>query len=106
LVVVCGRNDMLRRSVDRLSARMSVRALGFTDTVADLMRAADVLVTKAGGLTLAEAFCSGVAVVVTDALPGQEAGNLEYVMRREAVAYACHPAGLVQVIDHLYAAPA
>ena len=60
---------------------MPLHALGFVDNVAELMRAADMLVTKAGGLTLAEAFCCGVPVVVHDVLPGQEAGNLEYVLQ-------------------------
>ena len=80
----------------RLPARMPLQALGFVDNVADLMRSADVLVTKAGGLTLAEAFCCGVPVVVYDVLPGQEAGNLEYVLRHDAVEYAATPEALAR----------
>jgi UDP-N-acetylglucosamine:LPS N-acetylglucosamine transferase len=105
LIVVCGRNAELRRQVARLPARMRVQALGFADNVADLMRAADVLVTKPGGLTLAEAFCCAVPVVVHDVLPGQEAGNLRYVLGQHAVAYAPDARTLERVIGELYAHP-
>lgn len=105
LIVVCGRNEGLRQRVQDLPARMPVRAVGFIDDVAELMRSADALVTKAGGLTLAEAFCSGVPVVIYDVLPGQEAGNLEYVLQHQAVAYAPDPEALGRAIGELYAHP-
>jgi len=106
LIVVCGRNDELRQQVERLSARMPLRALGFVEDIATLMRSVDVLVTKAGGLTLAEAFCCGVPVVIHDVLAGQEAGNLEYVLAHGAVEYALTPAMLVRTIRELASDPA
>ena len=60
----------LRRKVQALPSAVERRVLGFVDNVADLMRSSDLLVTKAGGLTLAEAFCSEVAVVVLQAVDG------------------------------------
>src|SRR5207248_604431 len=80
VLVICGRNEQLLQRVERLSSRMPLQAVGFVDNVAERMRSADVLVTKAGGLTLAEAFCCGVPTVVQDVLPGQETGNLDYVL--------------------------
>jgi len=106
LVVVCGRGERLRRHVERLPARMPLRALGFVDGISGLMRAADLLVTKAGGLTLAEAFCCAMPVVIHDVLPGQEAGNLEYVLEHGAALYAPTPNDLVQIIAGLAADPA
>jgi UDP-N-acetylglucosamine:LPS N-acetylglucosamine transferase len=105
LVVVCGRNDELRRRVGRLPACMPLKALGFVEDVADLMRATDLLVTKAGGLTLAEAFCCQMPVVIHDVLPGQEAGNLEYVLRQGAVEYAPTSRRLVQIVAALAGDP-
>src|SRR6266568_3453202 len=106
LVVICGRSEELRMQMEKLPARMPLKALGFVEDVAELMRSADVLVTKAGGLTLAEAFCCGVPVVIHDVLPGQEAGNLEYVLQECAALYAPRPTALVQVISELAADPA
>jgi UDP-N-acetylglucosamine:LPS N-acetylglucosamine transferase len=101
LVVVCGRSRKLRARVEGLRARMPLCALGFVEGIGELMRASDVLVTKAGGLTLAEAFCCGMPVVIHDVLPGQEAGNLEYVLQHGAAAYAPTPRALVQTIGEL-----
>jgi UDP-N-acetylglucosamine:LPS N-acetylglucosamine transferase len=105
MIVLCGRNDELRRHIQRLPAHLPLQAFGFVDNVADLMRSADVLVTKAGGLTLAEAFCCHVPVVVHDVLAGQEAGNLEYVLSHQAVEYAAQPEALARVVTSLYADP-
>lgn len=106
VVVVCGRNATLRRRVEALPRSVPLQALGFVDNVAELMRSADVLVTKAGGLTLAEAFCSRVPVVVHDLLPGQEAGNLAYVLHERAVEYAPRPPQLALTVQALQADPA
>jgi len=53
--------------------------LGYCDNVAELMRASDLLVTKAGPGAIAEASLAEVPVVVYDFIPGQEYGNLKYV---------------------------
>jgi processive 1,2-diacylglycerol beta-glucosyltransferase len=106
LVVVCGRGQALRARIERLPARIPVRTLGLVDDISGLMRATDLLVTKAGGLTLAEAFCCGMPVVVHDVLAGQETGNLEYVLRSGAAAYAPTPTGLVETVARLLVEPA
>ena len=103
VLVVCGRNVALREQIQRLPARVPLTALGFVDNVAVLMRAADVLITKAGGLTLAEGFACHVPVVVHDVLPGQESGNLEYVLEHGAVMYAPDHQALVRAVSELYA---
>ena len=106
LLLVCGHNQELRREVQRLPATVPVSALGFVDNVAELMQAADVVVTKAGGLTLAEAFACHAPVVVHDLLPGQEAGNLEYVLRAGAALYAPDPEALTRIVSDLCGDPA
>jgi UDP-N-acetylglucosamine:LPS N-acetylglucosamine transferase len=102
MLVVCGHNEHLRRHVERLAAGLPLRAVGFVDDVADLMRACDLLVTKAGGVTLAEAFCSAVPVVVHDVLAGQEAGNLKYVLHREAVLFAPDAKSLARIVQEVF----
>jgi processive 1,2-diacylglycerol beta-glucosyltransferase len=105
MLVICGRNEALRRRIEQLPANVPLRALGFVDNVAELMRAADLLLTKAGGVTLAEAFCCGVPVVVHDVLPGQEAGNLEHVLANEAVVFAPDADALAQIAQELFHDP-
>ena len=54
--------------------------LGFVSNMAEYMVAADVLVSKAGPGTIAEAAAVGLPVMVTSYLPGQEAGNVDIVL--------------------------
>ena len=106
LVVVCGRNERLRRRVSALEAAIPIRALGYVDEIADLMVAADLLATKAGGLTLAEAFCCRLPVLTFDPLPGQEEGNARYLLSRGTVELARSPRHLAELATELRWSPA
>ena len=89
-VVIAGKNRRLER---RLAERASqngaeTRVLGFVDNVHDWMHAADVLVTKPGGLTISEALAAGVPLVLLPPLPGQEQRNARYLTARGAALQA------------------
>jgi UDP-N-acetylglucosamine:LPS N-acetylglucosamine transferase len=71
-LVLCGRNDRLR---ERLGGVPGVVALGWRADVHDLMRAADVLVHNAGGLTLTEALVCGLPAVTYRPIPGHGRAN-------------------------------
>lgn len=81
LVVVCGRNEALRAKLEDLTPSLPtpITVLGFTDKIPELMRTSDLLVTKAGPGTLAEANAAQLPVVVYDYVPGQERGNVDFV---------------------------
>ncbi|HEY7515637.1 MAG TPA: glycosyltransferase [Vicinamibacteria bacterium] len=66
VIAICGDNRALHEKLAPLEARAGGRLhrVGFTDRVADFMAAADLLVTKPGPGSLAEAFQEGVPVVV------------------------------------------
>jgi processive 1,2-diacylglycerol beta-glucosyltransferase len=72
VVVLCGRNDGLRK---QLSTRPGVVALGWRDDVPELMAAADVLVHNAGGLSLTEALTAGLPPVTFRPIPGHGIAN-------------------------------
>ena len=81
VVVVGGRNAALRRRLDRLAVRYGGRltVAGFVDNMSDWLRCCDLIVTKAGPGTIAEATCCGTPLLLTAHLPGQEKGNAEIV---------------------------
>ncbi len=81
LVVVTGRNAALKAKLEELAPQLPtpMTVLGFRNDVPELMRASDLLVTKAGPGAIAEASIAEVPVVVYDFVPGQERGNLDYV---------------------------
>jgi 1,2-diacylglycerol 3-beta-galactosyltransferase len=81
VIAVCGRNARLKRRLDRRAGRSRGRltVTGFTRNMADLLRCCDLVVTKAGPGTIAEAACCGAPMLLTSHVPGQEAGNAELV---------------------------
>ncbi|MBV9699811.1 MAG: glycosyltransferase [Candidatus Eremiobacteraeota bacterium] len=81
LVVVCGRNEPLEQKLKDIAPSLPTPmvVLGFTDKIPEYFRAADLLVTKAGPGTLAEANAAHLPVVVYDYVPGQERGNVDFV---------------------------
>ena len=76
-VFVAGRSRTLEARIRRLSVSHEhrVKVFGFVDHVRSMMAAADILVTKAGGLTLAEALAAELPVICFGSLPGQESRN-------------------------------
>lgn len=82
-----------------------MRVFGFVTNVAELMHAADVVVTKGGPTTIAETLASGRPVVLTHELPGQEQGNGEFV-ERHGVGYAAFtPSRVVAALQRLSSDP-
>ena len=71
IVVLAGNNRPLHKALQN----RPVRVLDFQENMALWMRAATLLVTKAGPNTLAEAFVLGLPMLLIHAIPGQEAGN-------------------------------
>jgi len=76
-VVIAGRSRRAERRV--LAAAQSVaypvRVLRFVDNVYDYMHAADLFITKPGGLSTAEALAARIPMVLCKPLPGQEERN-------------------------------
>ncbi len=100
-VVVAGRNERLRR---RLSARThpsECRVLGFTTNMAEWMWASDLLVTKAGPNTIMEAVHCGLPLILTGALPGQEEGNVSFVVENGLGMVATKPQEIVRAIGRV-----
>jgi 1,2-diacylglycerol 3-beta-galactosyltransferase len=108
VVAICGRNHRARRKLAKLAARSAGRLTvhGMTTSIAGWLRRADVVVTKAGPGTLAEAACCGAALLLTSHLPGQEDGNVELVVTAGAGRHVPRVTDLLREITRLRADPA
>jgi len=109
VVVVCGRNEAMRARLAEAAATLPtpLTAMGFTDRVPELFRAADLLVTKAGPGAIAEADAARLPIVVYDYVPGQELGNVEFVRANDLGAVALEgPSAVVAAVRDLLADPA
>jgi 1,2-diacylglycerol 3-beta-galactosyltransferase len=88
LAVVTGRNKKLKERLEDYPWTVPTRIYGFVRDMPDLMRAADVLVTKAGPGTICEGFNANLPIILYSRLPGQEDGNVKYVMDEGAGVWA------------------
>lgn len=80
-VVVVGKNPSLERRVSDVARTLAhpVKVVGFVSNVFEYMQAADVLVSKPGGLTSSEALAAELPLVMLRPLPGQEERNTRYL---------------------------
>ena len=85
-VVVCGRNEELRRELAAQDRKHPTRVLGFASNMHELMGVADLIITKPGGLTSSEALALGKPLFILDPIPGQEAANSDFLLERGAAA--------------------
>lgn len=98
-----GRNESLAAALPDLKAP-GLQVIPFTDQVALYLDAVDLLVTKPGGLTLAEAIAKRVPLALLPPLPGQEERNLDFLVSTEA-AVAVEPDELGTLVERLRRQP-
>jgi processive 1,2-diacylglycerol beta-glucosyltransferase len=106
-VVLCGRNEELKKKLEAREAEsasrgvVTIKGLGYTTLVDELMAASDILLGKPGGLTTSEALAKGLVFVIVNPIPGQEERNSDHLLE-EGVAIRCNnlPA-LAYKIDRL-----
>lgn len=102
-VVVCGRDEHLKRVMDDLAARNGTESvvLGWTDWMPTLMAACDALVENAGGLTSLEAMRAGLPVVSFDPIAGHGKENTAAMHAAGVARLAADRPGLVAALDEL-----
>jgi 1,2-diacylglycerol 3-beta-galactosyltransferase len=83
-VVIAGGNDELYQDLLGSHYNFPVEVRNFEKNVPQWMMASDVLVTKAGGLIVSEGLAAGLPILLIDYLPGQEEGNVRYLLSHQA----------------------
>ena len=90
MIAVTGRNKKLSRILEQRKLP-NIRIFDFTEQLPQLMRSADVVISKAGGLTSAETLTVGAEFILYDPLPGQEVCNSEYLAKHCEAKIAASP---------------
>ncbi len=92
LVVICGKNRGVKETLQRRKwpPDVHVTVCGFTSKLDVFMSAADIVITKAGPGTIAEACIKGLPLVLSSYIPGQEYGNVGFSVSRGFAVY-CKP---------------
>lgn len=106
ILAVCGRNEA---AVERLrtsaALRDRVRAFGFVHDLETYLAAADLTVTKAGGLTTSEALALSCPLILTRPIPGQEEGNTRVLCTAGAALFAANLDAVTRAVETVLREP-
>ncbi|KAG7636089.1 Monogalactosyldiacylglycerol synthase 3 [Arabidopsis thaliana] len=91
LIVICGRNKVLASTLASHEWKIPVKVRGFETQMEKWMGACDCIITKAGPGTIAEALICGLPIILNDYIPGQEKGNVPYVVDNGAGVFTRSP---------------
>ena len=97
LVVLCGNNEKTYRELLPYASE-KFRILGFTDQMPRYMSAADIYITKPGGLSTSEAIAKRVPMIFINAVPGVETRNFDFLVEQGV---AIGAKSWLQVIAHV-----
>jgi len=86
VVVVCGKNAELKKDLEKVrpAAPHRLKVVGFTDRMDEWLAAADVVLSKPGGLTTSEVLACGAAMAILNPIPGQEFRNSDFLLENGA----------------------
>ena len=98
--LVSGGDEALRARWMAEDWHAPAHVYGYVDDMPSMMLAADFIVCKAGGLIVSEALAAGLPPLLVEALPGQETGNVDHVVRAGAGAYVEDPIAALETVCH------
>jgi len=106
IVTVSGKNKgVLRwsRGREKWAAKHGVKLLsfGFVDNTDELMDIANILVSKPGGITTAEACVKGLPLLIVNPIPGQEEMNTQHLLNNKVAIRVDKPENVGSVVKDL-----
>jgi len=86
VLAVAGKNAKLKHEIDALTipAGSELQVFGFVSNIPEMMAAADIAVSKSGGLSSSECLAMGLPMLVPNPIPGQEERNADYLVEAGA----------------------
>ena len=84
LVMAAGKDEALFHQLQAIDWHVPTKVYEYAQNIPTLMKAADWILCKAGGLVVTEALACGRPLMLVDVIPGQETGNADYVVENGA----------------------
>jgi UDP-N-acetylglucosamine:LPS N-acetylglucosamine transferase len=104
-IFLAGRNEELKAEAEQLAstAPFPIKVIGYTDQIEKLMCAANVMISKLGGLTTFEALACRVPIIADATTPPmpQEAGAADLIEKRGAGVLLQRATDIVPVIRRM-----
>ncbi len=84
IIVLAGVNTKIVNSLRRYGRKTdkTILIFEFVTNVEELMEAADLIITKPGGMTTAESLAKGLPMIIIDPIPGQEMRNTDFLLQK------------------------
>jgi processive 1,2-diacylglycerol beta-glucosyltransferase len=101
MLIVCGTNKRLYRWFSGKRFKKKTIVFPYTDNIEELMQISDLVITKAGGITTAEALAKGLPMLIVHPLPGQEAMNTRFLLNEGVAVKAECPEDATLVLGEL-----
>lgn len=98
MIVICGRNEALASTLRSLEWNIPVQIKGFQTQMEKWMGSCDCIITKAGPGTIAEALIRGLPIILNDYIPGQEKGNVPFVVDNGAGVFTRRPKETARIV--------
>lgn len=107
LLIICGKNEPLKKQLEEelQEASHPIRLFGYVTYGHELTAAADIVITKAGGLTVSESLAIGRPLIIYRPIPGQEKGNTQFLTSAGAAISAENWTQFQESIERLLASP-
>src|SRR5205807_470260 len=107
VMVVSGRNETVQAQLQAVPVpeRHRAKILGFTKDIDELMAAADLVMSKPGGLTTSESLARGAGMVIVNPTPGQEYRNSDFLLENGAAIKVNNIATLAYKVTNLLREP-
>lgn len=106
-IVICGRNrNLLKKVTKSIHGSPDFHVYGYMKDLSPLMKAADVLITKPGGLTCSEALATQLPMVLSNPLPGQEERNVRFLLKHQVAKLAQTPEDVSHNVSEFLRHPA
>lgn len=86
LSIICGNNNQLLNVLTKIQqkSKLELTLYGYVSNMSEILAEQDIIVTKPGGLIIAESLATGLGIILLKAGPGQEAVNSEFLLRHKA----------------------
>lgn len=102
VIIITGRDSKNKPRLEKLTEDYeNVRVIGWTDKMPAFIKAADIVVTKAGGATIQECIAAEKPMVITSVIPGQEQGNAQLIKRYHLGIVAAARDNIADHIDYI-----
>lgn len=107
ITVVCGQNkELYELLTEQFKSKPFVTILSYVEDMANLMKQADLMVTKPGGISLSEAIALQTPLILTPAVPGQELDNAKLFEKEGMAIMTQQESEIVPAVLHLLKNPA